>query len=132
MQPDRGWAPPPPPQPQRSALADPDVGHLINTLASGLHLGTPRINTFSGKAIPGKTEVSFKQWYQEVHSSSIAGRVTTASQGRGGTQASKGAQGNAQSTKDPSTLQCFRCQGWGHMARECATPAKLLNRDGGN
>ena len=43
-----------------------DVGHLINTLASGLHLGAPQINTFSGKAMLGKTEVSFKQWYHEV------------------------------------------------------------------
>ena len=41
-------------------------GHLINTLASGLHLGTPRINTFSGDAMLGKTEVSFKQWCYEV------------------------------------------------------------------
>ena len=47
-------------------MADPDIGHLINTLELGLHLGTPRINTFSGKAMPGKTEVSFKQWYHEV------------------------------------------------------------------
>ena len=48
------------------ALADLDVGHLINTLALGLHLGTPRIDTFRGKAMPGKTEVSFEQWYHEV------------------------------------------------------------------
>ena len=64
VQPDGGWVPQePPPQPIRPALADPDVGHLINTLASGLHLGTPRINTFSGNTMPGKTEVSFEQWY---------------------------------------------------------------------
>ena len=42
------------------------IQHLINTLALGLHLGTPRINTFSGEAMPGKTEVSFEQWYHEV------------------------------------------------------------------
>ena len=48
--------------PLRSAPADLEVGHLINALASGLHLGTPRINTFSGKAMPSKTELSFKQW----------------------------------------------------------------------
>ena len=65
-------------------------------------------------------------------SSSVAGRVNTALQGRGSAQASTGSQGNAQNTKDSSTLQCFRCQGWGHMARECATLAKPLNRDGGN
>ena len=67
VQPDGGWVPQgPPPQPLRPGLANLDVGHLINTLASGLHLGTPRINTFSGKAMPGKTEVSFEQWYHEV------------------------------------------------------------------
>ena len=66
-----------------------------------------------------------------THSSSAASRVATASQSRGSTQASTGAQGNAQNTKDSSALQCFRCQGWGHMARECATSAKPLNKDGG-
>ena len=64
-------------------------------------------------------------------SSSAASRVATASQSRGSTQAPTGALGNAQNTKDPNALQCFRCQAWGHMARECATPAKLLNKDGG-
>ena len=42
------------------------MGHLINTLALGLHLGTPRINTFSGETTPGKTEVSFEHWNHEV------------------------------------------------------------------
>ena len=42
------------------------MGCLIKTLALGLCLGTPRINTFSGEATPGKTEVSFEQWNQEV------------------------------------------------------------------
>ena len=65
-------------------------------------------------------------------SSSAASRVTTASQGRGSTQALTSAQGNVQNAKSSSTLQCFRCQGWGHMARECATLAKPLNKDGGN
>ena len=65
-----------------------------------------------------------------AHSFSIAGRVTTASQGRGSTQASTGTQGNAQNTKDPNTMQCFRWQGWGYMARECATLAEPLNRNG--
>ena len=32
----------------------------------GLQLSTPQINTFSGDAMPGKMEVSFKQWYHEV------------------------------------------------------------------
>ena len=37
-----------------------------------------------------------------------------------------------QNRKDTSSLQCFRCQGWGHMAWECAIPAKTLNQSGGN
>ena len=65
-------------------------------------------------------------------SSSARSRVATASQSRGSTQALTSAQGNAQNAKDPITLQCFRGQGWGHMARECATPAKPLNKDWGN
>ena len=32
----------------------------------GLRLSTPWINTFSGDATPGKTEVSFEQWYHKV------------------------------------------------------------------
>ena len=43
-----------------------DVGCLISTLATGLQLSTPHINTFSGNATPGKTEVSLEQWYHEV------------------------------------------------------------------
>ena len=64
-------------------------------------------------------------------SSSAASRVTTASQSRESTQAPTGALGNGQNMKDPNALQCFRCQGWGNIARECATPAKLLNKNGG-
>ena len=52
--------------PQHPAQPNADMGCLINTLMPGLHLGTPRINTFSGKATPRKTEVSFEQWYHEV------------------------------------------------------------------
>ena len=66
-QPDGGLVPqgPLPPSPA-PAQPNEDVGHLINTLTSGLHLGTPRINTFSDKAMPGKTDVSFEQWNHEV------------------------------------------------------------------
>ena len=65
-QPDGGWAPQgPPPQPPRPTLANPDVGHLTNTLALGLCLGTSRINIFSGEAMSGKTEV-YEQWNHEV------------------------------------------------------------------
>ena len=39
---------------------------MLATFSAHLQLGTPRINTFSGDATPGKTEVSFDQWYHEV------------------------------------------------------------------
>ena len=66
---DGGWVPQgPPPSCPAPAQPNADIEHLINTLTSGLHLGTPRINTFSGKAMPGKTEVLFKQQNHEVQS----------------------------------------------------------------
>ena len=40
-------------------------------------------------------------------------------------------QSGMQGARGSSSLQCYRCQGWGHMARECATPAMQLNREGG-
>ena len=39
---------------------------LLSTHVARLRLGTPRINTFSGKTTLGKNEVSFEQWYPEV------------------------------------------------------------------
>ena len=35
------------------------------------------------------------------------------------------------SCQNPLSLQCFRCQWWGHMARECPTPAAALNQPRG-
>ena len=49
-----------------SAPAGPDMGQLITTLTSGLHISTPKISTFSGNMAPGKTKVSYKQWSHEV------------------------------------------------------------------
>ena len=42
------------------------MGQLITSLTSGLHIGTPKISTFSGNMAPGKTEVSYEQWSHEV------------------------------------------------------------------
>ena len=50
----------------RPPQADVDVSHLLSILAAGLRMGTLRISTFSGNATPGKTKVSFEQWYHEV------------------------------------------------------------------
>ena len=43
-----------------------NVGCLISTLAARLRLGTPRSNTFSGDAMPGKNRGILQQWYHEV------------------------------------------------------------------
>ena len=43
-----------------------DINHLLSMLTARLRMGAPGISTFSGDAIPGKNEVSFKQWYHEV------------------------------------------------------------------
>ena len=66
-----------------------------------------------------------------VCSFSAANRESADSQQRGNIWVQNGAQGGAQNTKDSNSLQCFRCQGWGYMARECTTLAKMLNQDGG-
>ena len=44
----------------------------------------------------------------------------------------QGSKEGTTNSKDPSSLQCFRYQGWGHMAQECATTAKTLNQSRGN
>ena len=61
-----------------------------------------------------------------AHSSSIVNKTSTNSPHKGNQNMQTGVQGGTQ-----GTWQCFRCQGWGHMARECATPAMQLNREGG-
>ena len=68
-----------------------------------------------------------------AHSISASHGTGTTSQGQGqNTQGSKDSQGSTSNRKDPSSLQCFRCQGWGLMAWECTTAAKTLNQSRGN
>ena len=63
----RGWGPSKlVQQPTGPHKEEEDVGHLLSMLTARVRLGTPRIKTFSSNATPGKTEVSFEQWYQEV------------------------------------------------------------------
>ena len=56
----------PPQRPPCPVLTGPDMGQLITTLTLGLHIGTPKISTFSGDMPPGKTQVSYEQWSHEV------------------------------------------------------------------
>ena len=66
-----------------------------------------------------------------THSSSITNRAGVKSPHKGNQHVQNGVQGGTQGTRGSNSLQCFRCQGWGHMARECATLAAPLNREWG-
>ena len=66
-----------------------------------------------------------------AHSSSITNQGGAESPCKGNQHAQNGVQGGTQGNHGSSPLQCFRCQGWGHMARECATLATPLNQEGG-
>ena len=59
-------------------------------------------------------------------SSFIVNKTSAKSPCRGNQNMQTSVQGGTQ-----GAWQCFRCQGWGHMARECTTPATQLNREGG-
>ena len=50
---------------------------------------------------------------------------------KGNQHVQNGVQGGTQGAQGSNSLQCFRCQGWDHMAREGATLAAPLNREGG-
>ena len=65
-----------------------------------------------------------------THSSSVV-KSSAESPCKGNQNVQTNVQGNTQGARGSSFLQCYRCQGWGHMARECATPAAPLNREGG-
>ena len=41
-------------------------------------------------------------------------------------------RGRVQLVTETHSLQCYRCQGWGHMAREWPTPASALYQPRGN
>ena len=68
------------------------------------------------------------------HHSTLTGCGTGATISRNQGQSSQGTNARHEGTtnrRDPNSLQCFRCQGWGHMARECLTPATALNQSRG-
>ena len=83
------------------------------------------LSSHNGQAGLGQTS--------SAHSLSASCGTGTTSQGQGqNAQGSKDSKRSTSIRKDPSSLQCFRCQSWGHMAQECATPAKTLNQSRGN
>ena len=78
-------------------------------------------NSHNGRTSLGQTSAC---------SSSVI-KASAESPRKGNQNAQTGGQGNPQGARGSSSLQCYRCQGWGHMARECATPVAPLNREGG-
>ena len=64
-------------------------------------------------------------------SSSVVNKTSAKSPHRGNQNMQTSVQGGTQGAQSSSSLQCFRCHGWGHMATECTTPAMQLNREGG-
>ena len=66
-----------------------------------------------------------------AHSSSVTNRAGVESPCKGNQHVQNGVQGGTQGAQGSNSLQFFRCQGWGHMARECATLAAPLNKEGG-
>ena len=64
-----------------------------------------------------------------AHSSSIV-KSSAESPHKGNQNTQTNVQSSTQGARGSSSLQCYRCQGWGHMARECTTPAAPLNREG--
>ena len=65
-----------------------------------------------------------------TRSSSIVNKSSAKSPCKGNQNMQTSIQSGTQGARGPSSLQCYRCQGWGHMARECTTPAMQLNKEG--
>ena len=64
-------------------------------------------------------------------SSSIVNKTSAEFPHRGNQNMQTSILGGTQGAQSSSSLQCYWCQDWGHMARECVTPAMQLNREGG-
>ena len=52
-----------------------------------------------------------------AHSSSITNRMGAKSPHKGNPNVQNSVQGGTQGAQSSSSLQCFRCQGWGHMVK---------------
>ena len=87
-------------------------GRMDRTASSHPH-------SHNGQTVPGQTT--------SACSLSASHRTGTTGQSQGNVQGPKDGQDSV-SNKDPTSLQHFRCRGWGHMAWEGATPAKSSNQ----
>ena len=83
-------------------------------------------NSHNGRSGPGQITPA-----HSLHTGHGTGDNGTGDNGQSnpGTSTKREATTNWQ---DPNSFQCFRCQGQGHMARECPTPVIALNQPWGN
>ena len=65
-------------------------------------------------------------------SSSVLNKFSAKSPCKGNQNMQTSVQSSMQGARGSSSLQCYRCQGWVHMAKECTAPTMQLNREGGD
>ena len=105
--------------------------HSVSAPSSPRHRGCGRGRTDRQTSVCPNSHNGWTSLGQMSACSSSVVKSSAESPCKGNQNVQTGGQGNPQGARGSSSLQCYRCQGWGHMARECATPVTPLNREGG-
>ena len=101
--------------------------HSVSAPSSPRHRGCGRGQTDRNTSVHPNSHNGWTGLGQNsTRSSSVVNKTSAESPCKGNQNMHTSVQGGTQ-----GAWQCFRCQGWGHMAQECATPAMQLNREGG-
>ena len=100
--------------------------HSVSAPSSPRHRGHGRGQTDRNTSVCPNSHNGWTGLGQTSACSSSVVKTSTESPHKGTQNMQTSVQGGTQGAQ-----QCFRCQGWGHMAQECATPAASLNREGG-
>ena len=106
--------------------------HSASTPSSPRHRGHGRGRTDRNTSVcPNSHNGQTGLGQTSACSSSVVNKTSAESPHRGNQNMHTSIQGGTQVGRSSSSLQCYWCHGWGHMARECTTPAMQLNREGG-